>query len=275
MLLLHPELTKSQVKPSQDADSIFCLKNGEAPSGEWSNAAIRRAKTNMYTPKFAPFRPPLRSRATRKISRRSKVSGRGVIVAQLPAQQRPREIVFESILELYVFYLLLARPELHDLWEQPTPIQYLDDLGCLQTHYYDALVTLKDMSTIAIAIKPAALVEEFRFRDKLHLIRAGTSLNFANEVVLITDRSFSPADVRNAQKLHEFRRHPDLEADAAILALLETLGDETTVADLVAKSGLEWRGFRAVFRAIYDGQARVLDEGDIDTSTRLVSEVAQ
>ena len=46
-----------------------------------------------------PYQPPLRSRATRSFAARSKSSVRGFLFAHLPAQDRPRQIIYESNLE--------------------------------------------------------------------------------------------------------------------------------------------------------------------------------
>jgi hypothetical protein len=44
---------------------------------------------------------------------------------------------------------------------------------------------------------------------------------------------------------------------------------------VVSSSGLGGRGFRAVFRAIYSGIVQALDEGDIETTTRIARGIAQ
>ena len=93
--------------------------------------------------------------------------------------------------------------------------------------------------------------------------------------MLITERSYTPSAARNAQKLHDFRRTPDPEADEAIAALAHDISCPMTIAELAQASGLGGRAFRAAFKAIYAGLLRVLDAGDILPSTRIISEVAQ
>lgn len=219
------------------------------------------------------FRPPLSSRATRRISSRSRASLRGALVAQLPADDHPRRIVFESKLEQRVLYLLMARRDIHDIWDQPPAITYLSGSGREMRHVFDFLATLINGRRIAVAVKPAELAEKRNFRDELRHIRAGTSITFAHDVVLVTDRSFAPSAARNAARLHEFRRAPDPEADKQVQSIIATLQDETTIAEIVSVSGLEGRGFRAVYRAIYDGYAKTLNSGDITPATRIEREV--
>ncbi len=183
--------------------------------------------------------------------------------------------MYESILEMRVLHLLLARHDIWDLWEQPERIRYVDADGNAKSAVFDFLVTLRCGRKIAIAVKPAAIVEETGFRQELELIRAATPLSFADDVVLVTDRSFTPADARNAERLMEFRRTPDEEADQIIGELLQGLQSETTIADLVDLSGLDGRGFRAAFRAVYSGGARLMTTGDISPKSEIMMGGAQ
>ncbi|MFB2594856.1 hypothetical protein ACEYYB_08385 [Paracoccus sp. p4-l81] len=221
------------------------------------------------------FRRPSASRATRIPSARSKASSRGIITAKLPADDHPRKFWFESKLEQRVFFLLAARPDTHDIQEQPPAVAYTDRQGRPRNHHFDFLLTQRSGLRLAIAVKSAGIVDRRRFREELQLIRAVTPLGFAKEVILVTDRSFTRAEALNAERLHEFRRVPDPDADAAIAALLADLSTETTIASLVEASRLEGRGFRATFRAIYAGLARPLAAGVIQPSTLITAGVAR
>lgn len=221
------------------------------------------------------FRRPAASRATRIPSARSKASSRGIITAQLQADDHPRKFWFESKLEQRVFFLLAARPDTYDIQEQPPAITYTDRHGRARNHHFDFLLTQRAGLRLAIAVKSAGIAERRAFREELQLIRAATPLSFAKDVVLVTDRSFSRAEALNAERLHEFRRVPDPDADAAIAVLLADLTTETTIASLVEASRLEGRGFRAAFRAIYSGLARPLAAGVIQPSTLITAGAAR
>lgn len=210
------------------------------------------------------------SRATRRPPARSRASCRGTISARLHGQPHSRKLIFESHLELQVLHLLLARPDVVDIWDQPPSICYIDGEGRAKDHFFDFLITLQSDERFALAVKPAAIVERRAFRPELQRIREATPFDFADEVLLVTDRSFTSAEARNAERLHEFRRHPDPEADAAILDVLQSLTSERTIAECVEASRLEGRGFRAAFRALYSGAARALDMGDIQPNTRIL-----
>ena len=217
------------------------------------------------------FIPPHGSRSTRKISAKSNASGRGVLLANMPSWEHPRRIVYESILELKVLYLLLAHPGLVDIREQFPKVRYEDSLGRTKHHVFDFLATMSDKRRLAIAVKPAAIVERTGFRTELIHISSGTRLSIADQVVLATERSFTQADVRNAEKLHEFKRSADHEADEIVHELLSRLADPITIAELVLKTQFEGRGFRAVFRALFSGAAKTIDEGDITYSTCIMA----
>ncbi|PAU98837.1 TnsA endonuclease N-terminal domain-containing protein [Paracoccus salipaludis] len=234
------------------------------------HVVMPRAAAPVTEPAFSR---PLPSRATRTPPPRSRASSRGHIPSRTAADARLRLRHFESKLEQNVLYLLLSRADVVDVWDQPPPISYADSHGKRRTHVFDYLATLTDGRRIAIAVKPFAVAERRNFRETLNLIRAATPLTYAHEVVLVTERSYTPAAARNAQKLHEFRRAADLEADDIVARLIANLNGPTTIAELVAQSGLEGRAFRAVFRAIFAGFLRALDQGDILPSTTIAPEV--
>ncbi|MFS4439630.1 restriction endonuclease [Paracoccaceae bacterium GXU_MW_L88] len=218
------------------------------------------------------YRPPAQSRATRVPSARSKASGRSMIAVQTPAEAHPRYMFCESKLEQRALYLLLARPETLNIVEQPAPVAYTRADGRKRNHVFDFLLTQRCGHRIAIEVKPWAIAERTDLRQELQLVRAAMPLSFAHEIVLITDRSFTRAAAQNAERLHAFRRTADPEADATITALLADLTTQTKIAELALQSGLEGRGFRAVFRAIYAGRARTLTPGAILPSSTIIAE---
>jgi len=217
------------------------------------------------------FIPPHASRSTRHISPRSRASLRGTLVAQLPADRHPRKIVFESKLEQRVLHLLLAREDIHDIWDQPPAVDYQDSTGRRRRHVFDYLATLKCGRRSAIAVKPSARVEARGFREELACIRAATPLAFATDVVLVTELCFTRDEALNAARLHEFRRHEDPEADDHIRSILLGCSTTTTISELVSNSGLAGRGFRAAFRAIYDGFADADRHAEITPATAITA----
>jgi len=217
----------------------------------------------QMTSKKKPFSPPQNSKATRKIPVRSKASSRGIVVAQLPADSNPRRIQYESKLEHHILHLLLARRDVHDIWDQPPGITFRDAKGHVRLHFYDYLVRFRDSRRIALAIKPFEICQRTGFREYLRYVRAATDVSYAHEVVLVTDRSYRRVDALNAERLHFFRRHADDEADRIVAQVAQNLTVPTSIEDLVVAAELGERGFAAAFRAIYTGVLCRLDDGEI------------
>lgn len=131
---------------------------------------------------------PAPSRATRVISRRSKASMRGAIVAKLPGFERARIIQFESALEYAFLCLMLVRTDIHDIRDQPAAVRYADNDGRPAEHVFDFLVTTVGRERVAVAIKPMQRVITTNFVSQLERIAAATPKHFADRVMLITEQ---------------------------------------------------------------------------------------
>lgn len=152
------------------------------------------------------YRGPAPSRATRTISQRGKASLRGALVAKLPAFDHPRVIQFESALEYRFLCLMLVRDDVQDVWEQPPAVIYIDRNGRNARHVYDFLVTLKDGTRFAVAVKPMQRVRKRGFDLELERIAAATPLQFADHVLLITDEQIDRAAAAQAARTLMFSR---------------------------------------------------------------------
>lgn len=203
------------------------------------------------------YKPPLPSRATRSFAARSKSSVRGFLFAQLPAQDRPRQIIYESNLERRVLLTFLARRDIVDIWDQPPAIPFSAPSGALRHHTPDFLAILDTGLRLAIAVKPWASVERLRFKDELSRVRSAMSPAYADELVLITDADLNDAQVRNAELLHIARQTVDPEARKVVGGVLVKLKGEQTFASILAESGLGDRGWAALICAIHAGEANV------------------
>lgn len=153
-----------------------------------------------------PFIPALPSRATRRISRRSKVSGRAATTAQFNPAGARQTIECESLLELKVLYLLLARADVRNVWEQPSAIFYIDHTGKSRKHTFDYLVTYACGRRDAVIVKPHEKAMAPRFQRKIKHIRASVSKKYADRVVLVTDAHFTRDEVQNASAFHMYSR---------------------------------------------------------------------
>ncbi|WP_281823954.1 TnsA endonuclease N-terminal domain-containing protein [Jannaschia rubra] len=208
----------------------------------------------MYDDDFGgPYVPPERTRATRMFPARSRASGRGFIIAKLRASAAWRQLIFESHLERKCLLVLLSQRAVVDIWDQPPQITYRNQISRPASHTFDFLVTLEDGRRIAIAVKPDRLAQRNGFDREFALIKAQTAKQFADDALLVTDGSFSAAEVRNAELLHMFRQTEDAEADAAVQQIFRGINCETSFGQVVAATGLQGRAFRAGFKAIFDG----------------------
>ncbi|RMC37438.1 TnsA endonuclease N-terminal domain-containing protein [Paracoccus alkanivorans] len=110
------------------------------------------------------------------------------MVAKLPGFARPRIIQFESALEYAFLCLMLVRDDIHSIWDQPTEISYTDQDGTKRSHVFDFLVVLVTGERIAVAIKPSKRVVQRSFLSELELVAAAVTKQFADRVLLITER---------------------------------------------------------------------------------------
>ena len=186
---------------------------------------------------------------------RSKGSTQGILVT---TGKDPRQIFWESLGELAFLLFVLARLDIIDVREQQGAL-YRDDAGVLRRHFFDFVVTTGDGTRKAIAYKPSERVRALNFDAFLADLAGRISPNFADEVVLITERDLPPATIHNAKLMHACRRDPPGDADEAVLAVLATITGRISIADLRDAAGHGGEGFRATVRLI--GSGRIVMEG--------------
>ena len=200
------------------------------------------------------FEPTLPSRASRHIPMKTKGSVRGAFVMQL---DKPRSVVFESHLELKTALILLSKEHIIDLIDQPPPISYTDVDGKIRSHTPDYMVVLANGKRVVVAVKPMAAVERLNFRQTLGLIKAQMG-DYADDLILVTDQSFTRAEADNAELLHEVRAEVDEEADEQLFRLIESLNSSCSIGQLIAASGLGGRAFRSIARLIAKHRCRLV-----------------
>jgi hypothetical protein len=227
-----------------------------------SNSASPDEPGTRYTTLDDLWRPPAPSRGSRRPSRRSKGSGRATVIGGTP----PRQIHCESNPERKCALMLLARRDVADVVEQPPAVWFVDADGRNKRHTFDFFVTMTDDTTVAVEVKPLDKVEKHHWRERLRRI-AEQADGFADRYVLVTEANLPPNAVYNAALLHAVRRDIQPEHDEQIRRLTADLHGQVTVADLVARSGLEGDGFRAIARLIGAGELVAVRGGRIDYPT--------
>lgn len=186
---------------------------------------------------------------------RSRASTQGVLVT---TELEPRQVFFASLGEFGLLTTLLARQDVVDVSEQQEAV-YRDDAGVTRRHYFDFVVRMRDGVRKALAYKPSERVEALNFEAFLHDLAGRISPEVADEIVLITEADIPRATIRNAALLHDCRRDPPGEADAAVLAALSTVVGQISIGDLRDATGYGGEAFRAIIRLI--GSRRIATKG--------------
>ena len=200
--------------------------------------------------------PPESSRGLRAVPMRSRGSSHGHIVLVECL------LDFESRLERNVALAVLARPDTDWVVEQSPRVEWVDDDGEVHEHTFDLHVMRTDGTRSAVFVKPSELFKP-SMRRMLKLIATQMSPSVAQQVVPITEKNLTRADLHNAELIQEVRREPYREDDAVIADLVADLNGPVRIAELVENSGLNGFGFRAVVRAIADGKLRLMKRGMI------------
>lgn len=207
------------------------------------------------------FRPPLKSRATRKINFRSRVSGRASLVRLRRYDNRLVQLVAESVGEIRCVNLLMARRDVVDIWDQPEPVKFMRSNGKVGTHTFDYLVKFTSGRRVAIAVKPAERASKTGFAFELARIAEAMPSSFADTVLLHTERDFSLSVATNAARMCEFVKQPDPMADRALLSVAHKTNGRIRLSDLVKLTGLGPRVYRSAHRSIYDGNLTPCSQG--------------
>ncbi|MEP1521282.1 TnsA endonuclease N-terminal domain-containing protein [Ascidiaceihabitans sp.] len=217
----------------------------------------------MYDPIFLPSG----SRSKRRYSNKSKgrLSGEGPVTTA--SHPDPFILGYESGLERQVRAMFLVRPDVIDIIDQPFEILAVDDEGKPCTKIPDFWIKYVDGSSSAIEVKPMSRVKALEFEQDLEFFSQFLQPDQADEIILVTDESFERWEAINAERLLEMRREPDEQADVAIENLAACMTAPTTIGHLVDQANLGGRAFPAIFRAIYSGVLRQIEDGTINLTT--------
>ncbi len=188
---------------------------------------------------------PKRLRTSRKMAkgRREHFTGQFTF-----GSDEGRTMDVESHTELCVALVTIARREVVDL-EHQVPFEWVDPNGKTATHHFDFRAVMADGRRRAIMVKSEYRRRQSKVQDELAQIAAQVTPDFADDVVVMTERDIDPVEYFNAEIMHEMRR-PDPEADASARRVVGEIVASVQIQDLVEATGLGARGFRAVVRLI-------------------------
>lgn len=218
-----------------------------------------------------PIVLPAGSRASRQIATKSRFSVRGFVTATFPDEPHGRRVGFESGLERDFILLTLARGDVASITEQPCAVSWTDADGQVARYTPDFLLTLTDGRRFAVEVKYAERVRRKRIDIQLAAIAAQLPSMLADALVLFTDEHYQAWEAVNAGQLHEARKRRDAEADVVLHDVSRQLRGTVSVGDLSAMLDLGSRGFRAVLRAAFTGQLRLVTPGIIGPRSRVAA----
>lgn len=196
---------------------------------------------------------PERLRTSRKIAKGRRTHFTGQFTFG-PDEGRTMEI--ESHTELCTALVTIARPDVVGL-ENQVPFEWVKPDGKTATHHFDFRVLMVDGSRRAIMVKSEFRRRQPEVQRELAQIAAQVTPEFADEVVIMTERDLDPVELFNAEMMHEMRR-PDPEADAAARRIMGEMVASAQIQDLVDAIGLGARGFRAVVRLIRSHELKLV-----------------
>lgn len=220
------------------------------------------------------FVAPRANRSTRNISERSR--GRTFVEtgAFRPHGGEGQKVVFDSLGEFDAFTTTSALYPVADMVEQPPAIEYVDADGRERRKVVDQLYTLTDGSRFAAEIKPAKRARAQKLEEQLGYVAAAMPDDFADCLVLITEENYDQWEALNARRLLAYRREDDPEAAKIIEDLAAQIRLPITIGELISQADIGGRAWPEIFKAIYSGTLRPIEDGIIDLDM-LVQGVAQ
>lgn len=158
-----------------------------------------------------------------------------------------------SIEEGWVIMNLAAHPEVVNIMEQLTRVDYVDESGDDKHTRVDAHVLLASGEEILVSVKYDEKARRPSYLAEIAGIAAQCTRDIADRFIVASRYSFHRNWRENAQKIHYMRRGWDPDADAIVLKVANSMPGSFRLDELVHKSGLEGRGWRAAVRLIGDG----------------------
>ena len=191
------------------------------------------------------WRPVVGSLGSRDTALRSRSATTGFMV------ENDTIVNFESRPEKFAGEAFAIDSDVLHFVEQPPRIGYQDG-AAWRHHTFDFYTVRRPALRSLVAIKHSSRVEKSGIRRVLKLISEQAGRGVADEIVLLTELDFSPAERFNAELVHETRRSIVPEHDHHVRTVTADINGMVTVRDVIAMSNLGGAGFRAVVRLLAD-----------------------
>lgn len=173
----------------------------------------------------------------------------------------------ESHLEANGMLVLVARPDTAELIEQVLFV-WLDENGDPRDHFIDLVAIRKDGSVCGYAVRPVARVSQNYLLKLARVKEQAIGQGFLDDFRLFTEEDVCPVELFNAKLFHSVRR-PDCFGDPVAQHVVQSMKGVVTVRELVAETGLEGMGFRAIVRRIRSGHLQMLGYEYITNKTKV------
>lgn len=201
---------------------------------------------------------PTPPRGDRPVQLKSDSHFSGHLVFHRKCRNRPhvscgQVLEVESHLEMNLALILAMRPQVTDLECQARFNWKSTETGKLKKHFFDFRVTLVDGSRVAVMVKQSRKLRCPEFCALRDSVGAAMTPEFADRVIVLTERNISPVEIYNATFLDSLKEH-DPEADAAARRAMAQVHGGRAIGEVVKEIGMAGRGFRAVGRLLRQGE---------------------
>lgn len=230
----------------------------DTPDGFCEETTVYRTGLDGVTVPVEIFVPPAASTATRKPPERTKGHARGLLVDP----RNNRAVTFASTREMRCALILLASPEIAEVYDQPPAVAYIDAEGIKRMHTPDYLAVDRNGRKCAIAVKPSRAVEKSGIEDTMKRIRPVLG-DYAEDIILLTDAQLTRPRAYNAESaLHANSCRVQSHCDR-VMAIIGDIEGQVNAYEVAKTFGDFASGMNAVWCLVYDGLLALADPSRI------------
>lgn len=218
-----------------------------------------RPSGNLHAPRPANPEDPhrvQRSHLEKMELGKSRGSCKLSFVMRLHRRAALQEFWCASFEEAAVLENIAAHPDVINIKEQMTRVDYVDANGDAKFTKVDAHVLLANGNEVLVSVKYDEKARRASYLAEISNIASQCSRDIADHFAVLSRYMFHPAWRDCAEKIYHARRGWDPDADDILLDVANRLSSPFSMGKLVETSGLGARGWRAAVRLIGDGDIR-------------------